>query len=174
MDKDLEHILTRCGSPGQEIIWREVKTIWAKKNDEWPTPTLGLIVGCGLAEFHTVDGKRDEGAERLYRILMSEAAYLIWRIRNERVIDRDGKPATEQEIINRWYYHINYRLKVDITLATRPPEGGKPVMVPKRVLGTWSGTLDNEGVMPVNWLRDPRVLVGGRVTLRTQPIVGVG
>ncbi|KAJ7822937.1 hypothetical protein B0H13DRAFT_1659366 [Mycena leptocephala] len=35
-DEDLEHILTRCGSPGQEIIWREVKTIWAKKNDEWP------------------------------------------------------------------------------------------------------------------------------------------
>jgi ribonuclease HI len=86
-DEDLEHILRKCGSPGQEIIWREVKTIWTKKNNEWPTPTLGLILGCGLAEFRATDGKRDEGAERLYRILMSEAAYLIWRIRNECVID---------------------------------------------------------------------------------------
>jgi ribonuclease HI len=104
---------------------------------------------------------------------MSKAAYLIWRIRNKCIIDRDGKPATEQEIINRWYYHINYRLKVDVTLATCPPEGGKPAMAPKKVLGTWPGTLDNEGAMPVNWLRDPRVLMGGRVTQRTQPIVGV-
>jgi ribonuclease HI len=70
-NKDLEHILTRCGSPGQVIIWREVKTIWAKKNDEWLTPTLGLILGCGLAEFHTMDGKRDEGAVKRCAYYMS-------------------------------------------------------------------------------------------------------
>ncbi|KAJ7919404.1 hypothetical protein B0H13DRAFT_1868495 [Mycena leptocephala] len=54
-DEDLEHILTKCGSPGQEIIWREVKAIWTKKNNEWPTPTLGLILGCGLAEFRATE-----------------------------------------------------------------------------------------------------------------------
>ncbi|KAJ7835765.1 hypothetical protein B0H13DRAFT_2240059 [Mycena leptocephala] len=157
-EEDLEHILLK-----------EVKSIWAKKSDKWPILSLGIILGSGLAEFRTGDGKRDEGAERLFRILMSEAAYLIWRIRNERVIDRDGKPATEQEIINRWYYQINYRLKVDVTLAIRPPEGKKPALAPKRVLETWSGTLDNEGAMPANWLRDPRVLterLEGRVAAR--------
>ncbi|KAJ7896843.1 hypothetical protein B0H13DRAFT_1504969, partial [Mycena leptocephala] len=105
-------------------------------------------------------GKRDNGAERLYRILMSEAAYLIWKIRNEHVINQDGEPATEQEIVNKWHYHINYRLKVDTTLAICPSKGKKPTLAPKKVLETWSGILDNEGAMPDNWLRDPRVLVG--------------
>jgi ribonuclease HI len=173
-EEDLEHILTQCESPGQEIIWREVENIWSKKNNKWLTPSLGLILGCGLAEFHTVDGKKDEGAGRLYRILMSEAAYLIWKIRNERVINRDGEPATEQEIINKWYYHINYRLKVDTTLATHPPEGKKMTLAPRKVLETWSGILDNEGAMPANLLRDPRVLVGGRATQTTRPSHGIG
>ncbi|KAJ7842588.1 hypothetical protein B0H13DRAFT_2239369 [Mycena leptocephala] len=163
-EEDLEHILTKCESPGQEIVWGEVKKVWAKKTENWPTPSLGVILGCGLAEF------RDK---RLYRIMISEAAYLIWKIRNERVINRDRTPATEQEIINKWNYHINHRLQVDIILANRPPEGKRSTLVPKKVLETWSGTLDREGAMPENWLREPRVLVGGRAT-QTQPDSGIG
>ncbi|KAJ7876991.1 hypothetical protein B0H13DRAFT_1893459 [Mycena leptocephala] len=77
IEEDLEHILTKCESPGQELVWREVRNIWAKKSENWPTPSLGVILGCGLAEFRDGDGKRHEGTERLYRILVSEAAYLI-------------------------------------------------------------------------------------------------
>jgi ribonuclease HI len=113
-----------------------------------------MILGCGLADFRDDNGKRDEGAERLYRILVSEAAYLIWKIRNEHIINQDGDPATEQERINKWNYHINHRLQVDVTLANCPLEGKKPVLAHK------SGTLDREGMMPDNWLREPRVLVG--------------
>jgi ribonuclease HI len=173
-EESLEHILTECESPGREIVWKEVENIWAKKNEKWPPLSLGGILGSGLAEFRTEDGKKDEGAERLYRILMSEAAYLIWRLRNERVIDRDGEPASEQEIINRWNYHINYRLQVDITLANRRPDGKKPALAPKKILDTWSGTLDDEGKMPANWLREPRVLVGSRATHSTRPNNGIG
>ena len=111
--------------------------------------------------------------ERLYWILISEAAYLIWKIRNEHVINRDGAPATEQEIINRWNYHINHRLQVDKTLANRPPEGKKSALAPKKVLETWSGILAEEGTMPENWLREPRVLVGGRA-MQTRPDSGIG
>jgi ribonuclease HI len=135
--------------------------------------SLGVILGCGLAEFRDGDGKRHEGTERLYRILVSEAAYLIWKIRNERVINRDGAPATEQEIINKWHYHINHRLQVDKILANRPPEGKKSALAPKKVLETWSGILAEEGTMPENWLREPRVLVGGRET-QTRPDSGIG
>ncbi|KAJ7835418.1 hypothetical protein B0H13DRAFT_1652638, partial [Mycena leptocephala] len=173
IEEDLEHILTKCESPGQELVWREVRNIWAKKSENWPTPSLGVILGCGLAEFRDGDGKRHEGTERLYRILVSEAAYLIWKIRNERVINRDGAPATEQEIINKWHYHINHRLQVDKILANRPPEGKKSALAPKKVLETWSGILAEEGTMPENWLREPRVLVGGRAT-QTRPDSGIG
>ncbi|KAJ7844549.1 hypothetical protein B0H13DRAFT_2286348 [Mycena leptocephala] len=173
IEEDLEHILTKCESPGQELVWQEVRNIWGKKSENWPTPSLGVILGCGLAEFRNGDGKRHEGTERLYRILVSEAAYLIWKIRNERVINRDGAPATEQEIINKWHYHINHRLQVDKILANRPPEGKKSALAPKKVLETWSGILAEEGMMPENWLREPRVLVGGRAT-QTRPDSGIG
>ncbi|KAJ6536953.1 hypothetical protein B0H19DRAFT_1079352 [Mycena capillaripes] len=175
-EESIEHILTECESPGQEIVWREVESLWARKNDKWPSLSLGGVLGCGLANFRNGDGKRDEGAERLYRILMSEAAYLIWRLRNERVLTpgRNGEPATEQEIVNRWNYQVNYRLQVDITLANRPPDRKKPALAPKKILETWSGTLENEGSMPNNWLREPRVLVGGRATHATLPNNGIG
>ncbi|KAJ6564061.1 hypothetical protein B0H19DRAFT_1140250 [Mycena capillaripes] len=88
---------------------------------------------------------------------MSEAAYLIWRLRNEHLITRDGQPAMEQEIVNRWNYDINYRLQVDITLANRPPNGKKPVLAPKKILEPW----------------EPRVLVGGQATHTTQPNNGI-
>ncbi|KAJ7884932.1 hypothetical protein B0H13DRAFT_1577791, partial [Mycena leptocephala] len=60
-EEDLEHILTKCESPGQEIVWGEVRNIWAKKAEDWPTPSLGVILGCGLAEFRDSNGKRKEG-----------------------------------------------------------------------------------------------------------------
>ncbi|KAJ6588311.1 hypothetical protein B0H19DRAFT_1098741 [Mycena capillaripes] len=105
---------------------------------------------------------------------MSEATYLIWQLRNKHIITRDGEPTTEQEIVNRWNYHINYRLQVDITLANCPPDGKKLALVPKKILETWSGTLDNEGSMPTNWLREPRVLVGGRAIHTNQLNNGIG
>jgi hypothetical protein len=69
--------------------------------------SLGTILGCGLAEFHDERKKVKHGMQRLYRILMSESAYLIWKLRNDQVISRDGEPATEDEIKTKWKYAIN-------------------------------------------------------------------
>ncbi|KAJ7738442.1 hypothetical protein B0H14DRAFT_3097448 [Mycena olivaceomarginata] len=158
--EDLEHILVGCRSPGQEIIWEAAKTLWLEKEAVWPEVSLGTILGCGLAEFRDDKGKNKPGTQRLYRILMSESAYQIWLIRNNRVISRDGAPASEDEIINKWKFSINQRLQVDKSLANRPIRGKRPALAQKLVLETWSGTLDNEDSLPANWLREPRVLVG--------------
>ena len=93
---------------------------------------------------------------------MSESAYLIWRLRNERVIDRAGEPASEEEIENKFKFVINQRLQMDKVLANRPRGGKRPALPPKLVLETWSGILDNELSLPKDWLREPRVLVGSR------------
>ncbi|KAJ7206584.1 hypothetical protein GGX14DRAFT_396969 [Mycena pura] len=48
---------------------------------------------CGLAEFRDEGQGRpwgNHGAQRLYRILISESAYQIWTLRNERAIENDG------------------------------------------------------------------------------------
>jgi ribonuclease HI len=158
--EDLTHILVGCNSPGQEIIWKAAETLWLEKEDRWPAVSLGTILSCGLAEFRDEKGKLKHGTQRLYRILMSESAYLIWRLRNDRVISRDGEPATEDKVTNKWKYAINLRLQVDKTLANRPTKGNKPALGPQLVLATWSNTLDNEQSLPADWLREPRVLVG--------------
>jgi ribonuclease HI len=167
--EDLEHILLKCASPGQEIVWRAAESLWREKEGDWPNLSLGVILGCGLAEFRDDKGKIKEGTRRLYRIIMSESAYLIWRLRNERRISRNGTPASEEEIINKWKYTINQRLQVDIVLANQPRKGKRPALAPQLVLTTWSGTLDSEQNLPANWLREPRVLVGSRAFLQTHP-----
>jgi ribonuclease HI len=167
--EDLEHILLKCESPGRATIWRAAEALWREKESEWPELSLGTILGCGLAEFRDEKGKIKQGSQRLYRILMSETAYLTWKLRNERVISRDGAPATEEEIINKWKFTINQRLQVDIILANRPRKGKRPALAPHLVIETWSKTLDNEHKLPANWLREPRVLVGSRAFTQTHP-----
>jgi ribonuclease HI len=166
--EDLEHILVGCKSPGQELVWRAAESLWLEKETHWPPVSLGTILGCGLAEFRDDRGKAKHGTQRLYRILISECAYLIWKLRNNRVISRDGVPATEEEIINKWKFTINQRLQVDKTLASRLNNGKCPAMAPPIVFATWSGTLDNERSLPTNWIREPRVLVGSRAFPQTQ------
>ncbi|KAJ7691460.1 hypothetical protein B0H17DRAFT_935053, partial [Mycena rosella] len=116
----------------------------------------------GLAEFRNESEKIDHGAQRLYRILMSESAYSIWLLRNDRVINRDGEPATKEEITNKWKFAVNQRLQMDKLLANGPRKGKHPALAPKLVLVTWSNTLDDEKSLPADWLKEPRVLVGSR------------
>ncbi|KAJ7211996.1 hypothetical protein GGX14DRAFT_621228, partial [Mycena pura] len=150
--EDLDHILVQCKSPGREMVWTAASTLWRKRGAAWPEVSLGAVLGCGLAEFRDSKGKVDRGARRLYRILMSESAYLIWRLRNDRVIDRDGAPASADEIENKFKFVINQRLQMDKVLANRPRRGRRPALPPKLVLETWSGLLDNGQNLPADWL----------------------
>ncbi|KAJ7195333.1 hypothetical protein GGX14DRAFT_311570, partial [Mycena pura] len=156
--EDLDHILIRCESPGRALIWRAAETLWKERETEWPEVSLGTVLGCGLAEFRDGQGKINQGARRLYRILISESAYLIWRLRNERVIDRAGEPASEEEIERKFKFVINQRLQMDKVLANRPRKGKRPALPAKLALATWSGILDDAHSLPADWLREPRVL----------------
>ncbi|KAJ7195934.1 hypothetical protein GGX14DRAFT_376591 [Mycena pura] len=160
--ESLEHILIHCESPGRELIWKAAETLWLERKSEWPEISLGTVLGCGLAEFRDSGGKIDRGTQRLYRILISESAYQIWRLRNERVIDRDGVPASEEEIVNKFKFAINQRLQMDKLLANRPRKWKLPALPPRLVLTTWSGIMDDAQHLPADWLREPRVLVGSR------------
>ncbi|KAJ7220889.1 hypothetical protein GGX14DRAFT_354287 [Mycena pura] len=152
--EDLNHILVQCKCPGRALIWRAARALWLERATEWPEVSLGTILGCGLAEFRDSRGKVDQGARRLYRILMSESAYLIWRLRNEHVIDRAGEPASEEEIENKFKFVMSQRLQMDKVLANRPRGRARPALPPKLVLETWSGVLDNEWSLPKDWLRE--------------------
>ncbi|KAJ6522590.1 hypothetical protein B0H19DRAFT_853698, partial [Mycena capillaripes] len=87
-----------------------------------PTVALGGVLGCSLADFCNGHGKRDEGAARLYHILMSEATYLIWKIRNTLVINWDSGLIPESKIINKWKYNVEHQRQVNLALANKKVE----------------------------------------------------
>ncbi|KAJ7054800.1 hypothetical protein C8F01DRAFT_994928 [Mycena amicta] len=57
--ESMEHIFTRCESPGRELVWVLAKEFWQKKDFEWPWPGLGMIIAAGTARFNK-NGKRDK------------------------------------------------------------------------------------------------------------------
>jgi ribonuclease HI len=154
----MEHILSQCEAPGQKEIWELAKELWLKRNPNWAWPGIGTIISAGLAVFKDDQGKIKPGDARLYRILMAESAYLIWKLRCERVIQNNGNFATQQEIHDRWVKTINARLRLDCNMTDRRYE--RKALPVKTVLRTWKGVLKDEDRLPVDWTRSAEVLVG--------------
>ncbi|KAJ7847171.1 hypothetical protein B0H13DRAFT_1907416 [Mycena leptocephala] len=92
------------------------------------------------------------------RILITESLYLIWKLRCECVISRDGEAPSENEIHNRWVSQINERLSIDRALTNRIKFSKQYSLAPSLVLDTWKGSLLDEDKLPKDWLRDPEVL----------------
>ena len=151
--ESMKHILTECELPGQEEVWELASEIWHKKTGEdLPKPTTGQVMACAAIK------RRDAGTTRFFRILVSESAHLIWRLRCERVIQQKP-PASLREIQNRWLRSINNRLGIDCALVNEKKYGKKAVKK-SLVLKTWSKVLQNENILPTDWTREVGVLVG--------------
>ena len=140
--------------------WSLANDLWREHNDK-PLPVrVGDILGCRLANY-TRNGKPDRGKNRLYRILMSETAYLIWRMRNERRIRDKNNPtvSTINELTNRGTHAINKRLTVNRAL-TDITRFGRKAISSQLVKATWSGCPKNKEDLPDNWYLLRGVLVG--------------
>ncbi|KAJ7913072.1 RnaseH-domain-containing protein [Mycena leptocephala] len=157
--RQIRSFLWRC-MHGSQRIWELVKKLWAKKSQNWPTLSVGAILGCSLGSFIT-EGRKSPATARLYKILISESTHLIWKLRCEFVVGREGiEPASKQEVHNRWVHTINERLKIDRNLTDVVRYGKQYYFAPSVVLETWKGVLEDEDHLPDNWLRGPGVLVG--------------
>ncbi|KAJ6483345.1 hypothetical protein C8R45DRAFT_813158 [Mycena sanguinolenta] len=177
--ENLEHILVECESPGPRLLWKAAEKLWREKTTAaWPEVSLDAILGCGLPNFDGGSPKEKRGTQRMYRILMSETAYTIWLIRNDRVITRAGEPLSERAVMNKWTYAMNQRLQQDVLLAKRRAGRNRPRLPINLVTDTWAGVLDDEDKLPTNWLKEARVLVGRRAftsdQLRLRDGAGVG
>ena len=117
-NKTLEHILTKCEANTGTKIWSAAQDIWPHKERLWPPITIGTILGIGLLEVKTTPNPTNQeqenpldepivnaGATRLAKILISEAAYLIWTLQCRRVIN-DRSYSTEV-IESTWRKTVN-------------------------------------------------------------------
>ncbi|KAF9540733.1 hypothetical protein CPC08DRAFT_650795, partial [Agrocybe pediades] len=160
----MEHILTECRASGQETIWSLARELWLKKGLSWPNPTIGLILGCGLTNFRRRGKAVSPGTNRLYTILISESAHMIWKQRCKWKISLEGDPEripTAQETTKTWLRQINRRLRIDC-LHTDKMRYGKKALKVQLVETTWWGILRKQGDLPDDWATNPttEVLVG--------------
>jgi len=82
-EESMEHILTQCLIDGQEQIWNQANSLWQHKGLAWSKPTFGDILASGITNLYNEEGKPLKGESRFRRILISESAYLIWKLRND-------------------------------------------------------------------------------------------
>ena len=164
----MKHILTDCETPGQKEILEETRSLWEHKRGDWSEPSMGTILGSPLAVFKDEGGNRIIGDTQLYRILMIESAYLIWKLRCACVCEFENQPFTSQEICNRWHKTINDRLELDHLMIS--PKFEKKATSKVLVLETWKDTLHEEDKLPDDWMGVARVLVG----MDLVPQLGVG
>ncbi|KAL1688071.1 hypothetical protein GGG16DRAFT_60724 [Schizophyllum commune] len=140
------HILTECEAPGRETIWKSVKEICKKRNIPWKGARMGMILASDLAEYTDAEGKAKHGDNRLYRILMGEGMYLIWLLRNERVIQNEGertKYPTKEAIKSRLFATLKRRRDIDFTL-TNKRKFKRRALDPKLVEDTWRDVFEEE------------------------------
>ncbi|KAJ7620573.1 RnaseH-domain-containing protein [Mycena polygramma] len=151
--ESMEHILTKCDEPGQKEIWDLASEMWRMKTGKDLRPTIGQIMAGGVTNCG------DPGKTRLYKILITESAHLIWRFRNERVIQQTG-PAPMAKIRNRWLKIINNRLAIDCAMTNKFKYEKKALKV-WLVKSTWKKTLKDEHALASDWhKKEDGVLVG--------------
>ncbi|KAJ7178149.1 ribonuclease H-like protein [Mycena filopes] len=158
----MEHVLIECDAPGREKLWSLAKELWEKTGYGWPEMNYGSIFARGLVDIRDEKGRRDEGAIRLFRILVTETAHLVWKLRCTRVIDRGGDPSryfSEVELHNKWLFCINSRLKIDTLLTDSRTYRSRALNV-KLVQNTWQGVLKDNQNLPDIWVRQSGFLVG--------------
>ena len=161
-EETMEHILTECNAPERNQIWSLTCELWNKRLQILIPENYGALLGCCLTNFKKPSGEPDKGLNRLFRIIISESMYMIWKIRCERTITWNNDPARSHsvsEIHNKWLQAINARLKMD-SVQTNNRIFKKKTINPKIVLQTWEHCLKDNLHQTRNWCGKTGVLVG--------------
>ncbi|KAJ7603464.1 hypothetical protein DFH06DRAFT_1393150 [Mycena polygramma] len=155
----LEHIAMECDASGAKVIWQLTEKLWAMKYSQWPSLSWGLILGCNLLRFQSLNGKTIPEMGRLFAILISTSWHTIWNIRNDKVLKNPNRCIGGVEIHNRWLKAMNSALGRDHIL-TNKLKFNNLALNKDLVLRTWSGLLMNEDQLPDDWTYTEGVLVG--------------
>lgn len=160
--ESLEHILVDCRDVGQELIWGFARAAWARTGIAWAAPGLSDILAVGpRSRALCGEDPAPKPLSRLWRILVSESAHLIWRLRCERVIghcDEPGWQHTATSVAARWAAAVDTRLRRDIEGTRR--KYGRLALKKSLVVSTWEGLLTADSNLSKDWAKARKVLVG--------------
>ncbi|EJD51084.1 hypothetical protein AURDEDRAFT_57515 [Auricularia subglabra TFB-10046 SS5] len=143
VEESLEHILLDCPQSGQQDVWVLVDDFLAKMGLQVDV-TYGLILGCASVRVRDRFTDRILRLERIFKIVVSESAFLIWKIRCEARMEHGGDPEwhlPKDAIAERWWKVIRRRKHQDIASVDKVRYGKKAK--PKgEIYETWRDPLD--------------------------------
>ncbi|KAI9069298.1 hypothetical protein FKP32DRAFT_1559974 [Trametes sanguinea] len=160
--EDMKHILFECASEERIVTWELTEALWRATGEEWIEPGWGPTLGAACVTFTDGNGDRRPMVEARWTILATESAYLIWKMRCERVIQQGGKRFTRSEAVSRWRKTIEGRLKMDRAMVSEAL--GKRALQAQEVESIWLPLLQDSANLPLNWVRTNGVLAGIRCT----------
>ncbi|KAI0746606.1 hypothetical protein C8Q80DRAFT_1271475 [Daedaleopsis nitida] len=163
----MEHILFDCTAYGRGTVWELLEETWELTKKSWVEPCWGNTLGAGCAVFPKGNGKRDSETEALWMTLVSESMYIIWKLRCERVIQRDGEEFSIREVENRWYATIDQRLGLERKVAAMAIKKRARLMA--KVEKKWEPVLVDPDNLPSGVTMTMGVLVGIRRVRRWDP-----
>lgn len=137
--ESMEHIMLECSVSGQTHVWNLAKEVWRRTGIDWPYITWELILGTTTITLKDGRGKVSEGRSRLFQMILSESAYLIWLLRCEWRIGREADPFQlhhKAEVEARWRKIMTKRLRMDWAL-TNVKALGKKALRKSEVNRTW-------------------------------------
>jgi ribonuclease HI len=167
--ESLEHILIECSSKVRDLVWKIAQEIWPYNAQSWPKTSLGCVLGSGSLKVKINParvGKNDEeieeetsrtqrpnrGASCLLTVLISEAAHLIWCLRNERVIQDKVHPL--RAVANRFMATLDNRMQLDRIVASKT-NGKKGKALGLLVSKTWGLIIADPQGTPPDWASNP-------------------
>src|SRR5260370_35711885 len=154
----MQHILFNCDTNQSNLIWSIAKEVCTCKNIPWLISLdITTIMALPLLKVHSPEGNIQNGATHLFLIVMSECAFLIWKLRCKRILDvtpeEPEKIRLPQEAHNQMLATINNRLDQDKILTSRKRQRYRTKGLPEHLmLSTWAGTLSNKSSIPENWI----------------------
>jgi hypothetical protein len=127
-EESMNHVLTECCTLGQEETWELAKNLWRRINpkDNWPTITLGLILGIQCTEIRSKTGDIQSRKTRLFKILVGTTTHLIWKLRCQRVIQDENRPKRTREIEQKWIHMIDDCITLYYKITNWKGMAGKP------------------------------------------------
>ena len=148
-------LLTQCLAVGQALIWNLTKALWQHKGLAWSKPVFGEILACSIINLKNEEGKYLKGKSQLRHILISESAHLIWKLRNDQIIN--GNQLTPLEVQNKWRNTINARLEIDC-LSINPSFKSRSNKA-QIIKQTWRRVINHKEDLPREWTKKSGVLV---------------
>jgi ribonuclease HI len=157
----LSHALFECNDESRRTVWALAEASWDTEKYKWPELDEGTVLEVGMLTAERVTGDEEpttareitnrSGASRRLRILISESMFLVWRLRNERAIDK--KRSSEKTVKARWKEAIEQRIRQDRLIATRK------ALHQRRTEATWGALIENFNDLPDNWVTNMDVEV---------------